>query len=137
MPPNSPEIFIQNAEIRLQDANRHLEEANANSGNLRVVHLMTAADLTYGAAINLLNALALVNRANIDGRAATAIRYGRIYLSEGSRQKIRYVFALHNFEQNTEFNEAQFREALGFVMEIIQDAQTLLNRNTRTPGAGG
>ena len=39
---NTLEIFIQNAEIRLQDANRHLEQANANSGDLHVAHLMTA-----------------------------------------------------------------------------------------------
>ena len=134
MPPNTLEIFIQNAKIRLQDANRHLEQANANSGDRHLVHLMTAADLTYGAVINLLNAVASVNGAVIDGRASTALRYSRTHLSEESQQNIRYIFALHNFEQNSEFSETQFREALSFVMEIIQDAQSLLNR---TPGASG
>ena len=134
MPPNTPEIFIKNAEIRLQDASRHLEQANANSGDLHVVHLMTAADLTYGAVINLLNAVALVNGAIMDGRASTAIRYSRTHLSEESQQNIRYIFALHNFEQNSEFRETQFREAHSFVIEIIQESQSLLNR---TPGASG
>ena len=126
MTPAGAETYIRSASIRLQSAESILGQADGLEYSDSRPYLMAVADLTYGAAISLLNAVGIVNGRQPDGYARTAIRIARPHLTQSSLNRMGRIFDLHEFEQMPELERSQFDEARRQVLHIIREAQTLL-----------
>ena len=126
MTPAGAETYIRSASIRLQSADSILEQTVGLEYTHSRPYLMAVADLTYGAAISLLNAVGIVNGRQPDGYARTAIRIARPHLTQSSLNRMGRIFDLHEFEQMPELERSQFDEARRQVLHIIREAQTLL-----------
>ena len=135
MTPAGAETYIRSASVRLQSADSILEQVAGLEYGHRLPYLMAVADLTYGAAISLLNAVGIINGHQPDGYARTAIRISRPHLTQSSINRMGRIFDLHEFEQMPELERSQFDEARRQVLDIIREAQMLLQPYRRTPHA--
>ena len=110
MRPAGAETYISSASIRLQSADSILEQTVGLEYAYSRPYLMAVADLTYGAAISLLNAVGIVNGRQPDGYARTAVRIARPYLTQNSLNRMGRIFDLHEFEQMPDLERSQFDE---------------------------